>query len=672
MRSESNRVSRRVPSWLAAVVLALPVAVTAAPATAPPLPAPSGSVVRVTTETQLQAAVAGLASNTTVLIAPGTYRLTRTLHIRGAISNVSLRGESGNRDDVQIVGPGMTNPSYGSAPNGIWTGGGVQGVLIANLTVRDFYFHPIILNAGTALPRIYNVRALDGGEQLLKSNPDSAGKGIDGGIVEYSAFEFSTTSRDYYTNGVDVLGAAGWIIRNNLFKNIRAPYGQLAGPAILMWRGSSNTLVEGNTFINCQRDIALGLEPTTPHDHSGGIIRNNFIYRDATVTNGDAGINVNDSPNTQVLHNTVVISGTYSNAIEYRFPDATGVVVKNNLTDAAIRARDGAVAIVSNNYTTASRSFFVAPALGDLHLTSAATPAIDKGVAGVGVANDWDAEARPAGAAPDIGADEFLSAPNQAPSVTLTPPGSGTTYTAPAAFTLAAAASDPDGTVVRVDFYAGPSLIGSDTSAPYTLPLTGMAAGTYSFTAVAQDNAGARTTSGPVSVMVSSPAPTPITLTATADAFVRGGSYAGRNYGASSQLEVKLDKLVGYTRQSFIRFDLTGVASVSQARVRVFGRMTAAGPAVPVEVFTTDAPWSESTVTWNTKPVASASLGSVSVASASGVWIELDVTAYVKAARAAGKSSMTIMLKGGVQTTAQVLTFSSRESSNRPSLVVMP
>ena len=52
--------------------------------------------------------------------------------------------------------------------------------------------------------------------------------------VEYSVIEYQTTSRDAYTNGVDVHTGRNRLIRNNLFRNIRAPQGQLAGPAILM------------------------------------------------------------------------------------------------------------------------------------------------------------------------------------------------------------------------------------------------------------------------------------------------------------------------------------------------------------------------------------------------------------------------------------------------------
>ncbi len=54
-------------------------------------------------------------------------------------------------------------------------------------------------------------------------------------------------------------------------------------------------------------------------------------------------------------------------------------------------------------------------ATGDLHLAAIATAAIDKAAAHPSVATDYDAETRPQGAAPDIGADEF-SLVSQAPA----------------------------------------------------------------------------------------------------------------------------------------------------------------------------------------------------------------------------------------------------------------
>lgn len=84
---------------------------------------------------------------------------------------------------------------------------------------------------------------------------------------------------------------------------------------------------------------------------------------------------------------------------------------------------------------------------------------------------------------------------NQPPSVSLTAPASGAVFTAPASITLSATASDVDGTIARVDFYTGTTLLGSDASSPYSYSWANVAAGSYSLTAVARDNGGATTVS---------------------------------------------------------------------------------------------------------------------------------------------------------------------------------
>jgi hypothetical protein len=93
--------------------------------------------------------------------------------------------------------------------------------------------------------------------------------------------------------------------------------------------------------------------------------------------------------------------------------------------------------------------------------------------------------------------------PNNPPTVNLTAPAANATFYAPATISLAATASDSDGSVTRVDFYQGATLIGSATNPPYTATWTGVSAGTYALTARAVDSAGAITTSAAVNVTVS-------------------------------------------------------------------------------------------------------------------------------------------------------------------------
>ena len=91
---------------------------------------------------------------------------------------------------------------------------------------------------------------------------------------------------------------------------------------------------------------------------------------------------------------------------------------------------------------------------------------------------------------------------NRPPTTSLTDPANGASFTAPATVTMTATASDTDGTIASVTFYAGTTLIGSDTTSPYNVTWNNVAAGSYSLTAVARDNGGVTTTSAPRSITV--------------------------------------------------------------------------------------------------------------------------------------------------------------------------
>lgn len=100
------------------------------------------------------------------------------------------------------------------------------------------------------------------------------------------------------------------------------------------------------------------------------------------------------------------------------------------------------------------------------------------------------------------------SGSNQRPSVSLTAPANGASFLAPTSVTVSANASDSDGSVARVDFYAGSTLIDSDTSAPYSVTWGSAPIGRHTLTAVARDNDGATTTSAARTIEVTSSSPT--------------------------------------------------------------------------------------------------------------------------------------------------------------------
>ena len=403
-------------------------------------PSSSGTVVLVSTEAELQSAVRTAVSNTTIAIAPGKYELSSTLFLIG-IDHVTLRGTTGNRNDVVLVGKGIANDRYENVPSGISTNG--QLITIADLTIRDVFHHAIVFEAGAASPRVHNVRLVDSGQSFIVAGSESGQSGVGQGVVEYSVLEYTSSARDDRGGGVEVHTGAGWTIQHNLFRNIRAPLGQLAGPAVGFQDGSRNAIVAGNTFVNCQREVSMGSKERPSHDNAGGIVRNNFIYRSPDIQ-GEAAIMAADSPDTAIVHNTVVLNGAYASPIEYRYNGTERVFIANNLLDGRIQARDGAKASVSSNYRGALPSLFVNAAAGDLHLVPTATVAIDQASVLDIVRDDWDGDLRPQGRGADLGADELVVAKTPeagAPSVGADAPLStaGTTKNGPVA--LAAAAS---------------------------------------------------------------------------------------------------------------------------------------------------------------------------------------------------------------------------------------
>lgn len=102
------------------------------------------------------------------------------------------------------------------------------------------------------------------------------------------------------------------------------------------------------------------------------------------------------------------------------------------------------------------------------------------------------------------------------PAVVLTAPSPGTLVPGGAQLAFSADAVSPDGSIGRVDFYAGTSLVGGASTSPYSYIWSNPSPGPLSLTAKAFDLRGASSTSAPVSVTVGGAAPPVVTLTAPA------------------------------------------------------------------------------------------------------------------------------------------------------------
>ena len=95
-----------------------------------------------------------------------------------------------------------------------------------------------------------------------------------------------------------------------------------------------------------------------------------------------------------------------------------------------------------------------------------------------------------------------VSNTNTPPAVSITSPVDGAIFPWKPTISITATATDSDGTVTRVEFRDGTTLVGQDSTAPYSFTWRNVPVGSHVLTARATDNMGAVTTSSQVRITV--------------------------------------------------------------------------------------------------------------------------------------------------------------------------
>ncbi len=346
----------------------------------------------------------------TILIADGIYRLNGN-YLRIAVSDVTVRSQNGNRANVVLDGNYQTTEIFQIV---------ASDATIADLTLKRAYDHPIHIfpafNNDVVNTLISNVHIIDPGQQAIKINPNSDRTHfVNDGRITGNLIELTDTGRakvwdrngSCYTGGVDAHQADSWIVEDNEIRGFWCA-GGLSEHGIHFWSNSSNTLVQRNHIVDCDRGIGFGLGS---NGHSGGVIRNNMIYHGPDHGVSDVGISLESATGAQVYNNTIFHEHSYPNGIEYRFAESNNLTIVNNLTNRMITSRQGASAtLISNNVSDAESDWFVNTASGDLHLGSERNGVTGAAIAVSGLIDDYDKQNRPLGAGLDIGADEYSSA----------------------------------------------------------------------------------------------------------------------------------------------------------------------------------------------------------------------------------------------------------------------
>jgi hypothetical protein len=158
---------------------------------------------------------------------------------------------------------------------------------------------------------------------------------------------------------------------------------------------------------------------------------------------------------------------------------------------------------------------------------------------------------------------------------------------------------------------------------------------------------------------------------ALADLYVRGGNNAGANYGTATQLVVRLASQAKDTHETYVKFDAGQQCTVSAVQLRLYGQLSGSGT-LPVAVYAVPSTtWTETGTNWNNKPAAGTLLRTNNLSGTTARWYEWDVTDYVRAELAAGRSVVSFVLKSTATTSYQA-TFNSRQAAgaNAPRLAV--
>jgi cytochrome c peroxidase len=140
---------------------------------------------------------------------------------------------------------------------------------------------------------------------------------------------------------------------------------------------------------------------------------------------------------------------------------------------------------------------------------------------------------------PSIARTVLVQAPPR-PTVTIAAPASGANFVAPASVVINASVTDPAGNVTRVEFYNGTTLLGQDTTAPYTFTWPNVATGAYTLRATVVDATGFTASSTtPITVSAAQ------TFTNTATAGTAGAPFTGTAFELRCQASEVLAGVAG-------------------------------------------------------------------------------------------------------------------------------
>jgi hypothetical protein len=380
---------------------------------APPLPPPTGEVIRVANPDELFAAALRVKPGGAILIADGHYLMPRYLEIR--TDRVTLRSESGHRERVVLDGAQSRAGELIGFRH-------CAGVTVADLTLQNVRHNGVKLNSETGVQQftLYNCvlhnlwqRAVKGVKVPADNRPALRPRDC---RIQYCLFyndrpkrfedDPADTPQNFggnYVGGIDVMYAQDWVISDNVFLGIQGRTRGARG-AVFLWHESEGCVVERNLIIDCDVGIALGNShrPAEVSLHCRNCtVRNNFVVRAP-----ENGILADYTKDCRIVHNSLHDPTNRLGRLIRLVHDNDGLVVANNLLSGpGLRNESTSPITFQQNLARDLTGFFVDARAGNLRLRAPLHEIVGRAQSLPEVRDDIDRQ--PRGGQPDLGAHQF-------------------------------------------------------------------------------------------------------------------------------------------------------------------------------------------------------------------------------------------------------------------------
>jgi parallel beta-helix repeat protein len=407
--------------------------------------APNGSDDNPGTEAQpwqtIQKATQSLQAGDTLNFREGTYR-ERLVPKDSGTSYMAYRGEN-----VTLDGSGLSLPQDMA---GLVEVSGLSDIRISGLRIT---------NAGPG-DNHCGILVMDSSDIVIDGNTTyntaSSGIGVwDSSDVTLSGNEVELCCNDGEQECITVSGTDTFEIVNNHVHH--GGPGSIGGEGIDAKEGSSNGMIHRNHVHHLNNRLGIYIDAWDRHTHdiavyqnivhdiagddgfalaseSGGLLENIQVYNNIAYNNGLSGISLSTAGESgshpvrsvQIINNTFYNngSGIWGGGISIENPDASDVVVRNNICSRnrwfQINVEVPAAGLtIDHNLIYGTRGDdendgidgvegdprFVSASGADFHLGNG-SPAIDAGSSVDAPMNDFDGNSRPRGSGYDIGAYE--------------------------------------------------------------------------------------------------------------------------------------------------------------------------------------------------------------------------------------------------------------------------